>query len=109
MMTDHPSNGRPREACGGFAIIVTVSMLALLAVLAVGMLTLSSVTVRAVSLRAAETEARANARLGLILALGELQRNLGPDGAVTAPSAILDGDPATPELEGVRQAHLTGV
>lgn len=77
----------------GFAIIITVSILVLLAVVAVGLLTLSTVTLRSSALGAAQAEARANARLGLILALGELQKTMGPDTRVSARAETLAQDP----------------
>jgi hypothetical protein len=75
---------------GGFALVVTLSMLVLLSILAVGLLSLSSVSLRASS-GAHDTEnARANARLALMLALGELQRHTGADTRVTARADVLD-------------------
>lgn len=93
----------------GFALVVTVSLLVLLTVVAVGLLGLSSLALRGASLDSSHAEARANARMALLLALGELQKNLGKDEAITAPAGILDSNPDTPEADGVRDPHLTGV
>jgi len=93
----------------GFALVVTVSLMVLLTLLAVGMLSLSSVALRGSSQDMAMAEARANARLAMMLAIGELQKELGTDQRITAPSAILDTDPDTEKLDGVSHAHLTGV
>ncbi len=76
----------------------------LLTIIAVGLLTLSSVSLRASNQGAAMAEARANARLALMLALGDLQKSLGPDRAVTASSEIL----AT-SAEAVAKPNTTGV
>jgi len=68
----------------GFALIVTLSLMILLTVIAVGLLSLSSIALRSSSQESAANVARANARLALIIALGELQSNLGPDTRITA-------------------------
>jgi hypothetical protein len=81
----------------------------LLAVVAVGLLSLSAVSLRASGQGAAQAEARANARLALMLAIGELQQLLGPDRNITAPSSIFDEKPETPDLDGLNHRHLTGV
>lgn len=93
----------------GFALIATILLMVLLSLLAIGLLSLSSIALRASSQTNAQAEARANARMAVMLAIGELQKQLGPDQRITAPSAILDADPATEALEGVRLGHLTGV
>ena len=74
-------------------------MMVLLALLAVGMLSLSAVSLRSGSQGSAQAEARANARLALMLAIGSLQKNAGPDTRVTAPADLID--PTNPPLTGV--------
>jgi hypothetical protein len=93
----------------GFALIVTLSMMILLVILALGPLTLSSVSLRAAAQGSAMATARANARLALMLAIGELQKQAGPDQRITAPAGILDSTPATPEVDGVPQMNWLGV
>ncbi len=83
----------------GFALVVTLSLMMLLTVVAVGLLGLSAVALRSSSSGSAQAEARANARLALMLALGELQKQAGPDTRVTAPSDLVD--PGSPPLTGV--------
>ena len=73
----------------GFALIVTLSLMILLTVIAVGLLTLSSISLRASSSSFAMTEARSNARLAVLLALGQLQLNTGQDTRITATANIL--------------------
>ena len=100
---------RPSRAPRGFAIVITVSILALLAVVAIGLLTLSTVTVRSSVRGSAQREAKSNARLALIIALGELQKNLGPDQRVSSAAGILDESPATLEVDGVEHPWWTAV
>ncbi len=88
----------------GFALVVTLSLMVLLALVAVGLLTLSSITLRAASQGSAMAEARANARLGLLMALGELQATMGPDQRVSAPAQIVHDD-APRGLTGVWRSH----
>ena len=93
----------------GFALVVTLSLMVLLAILAVGLLSLSSVSLRAAGQGSAQAVAQANARMAMMLAIGELQKSLGRDGSITAPAGILDENPETPAPDGVTHPHLTGV
>lgn len=88
----------------GFALVVTLTLMILLTIIAVGLLTLSSVALRTSGQGEAMAVARGNARLGMMLALGELQRMAGPDKAVTASSEILGSNSSAsqpPRLTGV--------
>lgn len=76
----------------GFALVITLSLMILLTVIAVGLLTLSSVALRSSSQADAMAVAKANARMSLMLAIGELQRQTGPDTRVTARADVLDED-----------------
>jgi len=96
-----PSNStRIRSAQGGFALIVTLSLMILLTVIAVGLLTLSAMSLRSSSQEQAAAVARANARLALMMAIGELQKKIGPDSAITANSDLLSSGPASPQVLG---------
>lgn len=80
---------KPQARNQGFALIITVSMLALIAVIAVGLLSLSSVALRSASTNESRQVARSNARLAMLLALSRLQELAGPDTRVTAPASAV--------------------
>ena len=75
----------------GFALVATVSMMVLLTLVAIAMLSLSTIEQRSSggSANEADRMARANARMALMIALGELQEAAGPDQRVTATASIL--------------------
>ncbi len=79
-------------------------MMVLLGLLAIGMMSLASIALRTSSSALAQAEARANARLALTVAMGELQKEMGPDRRVSATSEIL-ATGSTP----VAKANTTGV
>ena len=85
----HPKFPSPRRH-RGFALVVTLSLMILLTVIAVGLLSLSSISLRSSSQSMAQANAQANARMALMLAIGELQKEMGPDQRISANSAILD-------------------
>ena len=66
----------------------------LLAVICVGLLGLSSISLRSSSQGMARAEAQANARLALMLAIGELQKTMGPDQRVSARAETLAKHPS---------------
>lgn len=91
----------------GFALLVTLSLMVLLMVLAIGMLSLAAIEMRVAGNAHHLSIARSNARLSLALAIGEIQKQLGPDQRVTAPSGILDA--GNTDGAGLNHARLTGV
>jgi hypothetical protein len=68
--------------------VVTLTLMVLLLVLSVGLLSLSSILTRGTGVGEPQEVARSNARLGLMLALAELQLVAGDDRAVTAAADI---------------------
>ena len=90
-----------RKSRPGFALVVTLALMILLSILAVGLLSLSAVTLRSSGQGAAQAEARANARMALMIAIGELQKQLGPDQRISANGALL-------AESGVKHPHWTG-
>jgi hypothetical protein len=84
----------------GFALVVTVLLMVLMTMIALALLTLSSVSLRSSGQGDAMALARGNARLSLMLALGELQATLGTDQSISAPASAV--------IPGATRPHLTG-
>ncbi|MEO5917270.1 MAG: hypothetical protein ABIS50_23775 [Luteolibacter sp.] len=85
----------PQFQSKGFALIVTLSLMILLTVIAVGLLTLSSISLRSSGQGDAMAKARSNARLALMLAIGQLQKTAGPDQRITAPANLVNSTAPT--------------
>jgi len=98
-----------RHTMNGFALIAAISVLLLITMVAVVFLSLSSLTVKTSRFEWAHEEARANARLGLMIAIGELQRDLGPDQRIALSASILDSNPNTLMIDGIANPHWMGV
>lgn len=94
-----------------FALVTTVSLMVLLAVICVGLLGISAVSLRSGSQAQAQAEAQANARLALMTAIGELQKEMGPDQRISITADQL----SEPDSDGestaaaARNRHWTGV
>lgn len=79
----------------GFALIATILLMVLLAIITVGTLSLSVVTLRNGAQDSALAKARANARMALMIAVAELQKQMGPDQRISANSSILSDSSVT--------------
>ena len=84
--------------------MISLSLMVLLTVLAVGLLGLSSISLRSAGSGQARAEAQANARLALMLALGELQTSLGPDQGISARASSINEDANEPNVVGAWQS-----
>ncbi len=73
----------------GSALLLTLLVVSLLLVLVLGFVVFVRLHLREISNRQEQMEARQNARLGLALAIAQLQRHAGPDQRVTAPATTL--------------------
>lgn len=91
-----------QQLCGrkGFALIVTLSLMVLLTMIALGMLSLSSVSMRQSSRENLTKMAQSNARMALMVALGELQNTMGVDQAVSAPASAVVTNAPRPHMVG---------
>jgi len=88
----HPPTRRKARQEKGFAIIVTLTLMALLLVVVMGILSLASISARQAERQISTMEAQDNARMAVMLALGELQRTAGPDQRITGRADLLDDD-----------------
>ena len=73
----------------GFALIATILLMVLLAIITVGTLSLSVVTLRSSTQNSAQAEAQANARMALMIAIGKLQVTMGSDKRISARGLTL--------------------
>lgn len=95
---------RPGQAVGGgrgFALVVALLLMGLIGLVSLGMAGLAAIELRRSGQGGDAAVARANARVALMQAIGQLQRTLGPDQRVSANAAILPGTPAQPHWTGV--------
>lgn len=103
------SSDCPVARQGGFALVATISVMVLLVLVALSMLSLSAIELRTSNRNAAMTEAQANARMAMMIALNELQEAAGPDQRVMANAGILDTNERTVAVDGVGNPNWMGV
>lgn len=87
---------RPR----GFALIITLVLTMLITLVSLAVLSLSTITIRSSDRDRGAQEARSNARVALMLAIGELQTKLGPDQRISARSSTVNGVKGEPNALG---------
>ncbi|MEG1740015.1 MAG: hypothetical protein RR250_01715 [Akkermansia sp.] len=93
----------------GFALIATITLMVLLALLSIGLLTIAASQTRISEKGIFAAEAKAQARLAMGVAIGRLQCELGPDQRISANSGILDTSPESEAIDGVPCPHILGV
>lgn len=103
------SCARSRDSQQGFALIISMGLMAFVLLLVLSIYTLLEVEARASGQSQAQTLARQNAYLGVLTAVGELQQALGPDSRITARSDIFAGSEALAEDSEVDQLYWMGV
>jgi Tfp pilus assembly protein PilV len=101
-----PARQQPR----GFALVISLSLMVLLTILAVGLLGLSSVSLATATRETDLAEARANARMSLALAIAQLQKETGPDQRVTVTAdQLAAGADGNESAAGEGRRHWAGV
>ncbi len=73
-----------RNPRGGFALLITITLLAFLVLLLVSLASLTRVETQVAANTQQQAQARQNALMALNIALGQLQKHTGPDQRVTA-------------------------
>ena len=86
----------------GFALLITVTLLAFLVLLLVSLAALTRVETQVAGNHQNLEQARQNALLALNIAIGQLQKYAGPDARVTAESGITS-------TSSITNPHYTGV
>ncbi len=87
----------------GFALLITITLLAFLVVLLVGLAAYMRVETAIAGNTQRQTQARQNALMALDVALGQLQKYAGPDQRVTATADSFGGTNGTRHFTGVWQ------
>ncbi|MBB5351054.1 hypothetical protein HNR46_001288 [Haloferula luteola] len=108
-MKAHLTRSAARLPQSGFSLVITIALMVLLTLLAVGMMGLATVSLRKGHHVSTMEEARTNARFALEQAIAQLQKHAGPDQRVTAESAFgVSSDPDSAP-SGVKHPHWVGV
>jgi hypothetical protein len=97
------------KAESGFALVIALGLMAFMLLLMMGLTAFIRVETQSASINRQQLEARQNALLGAMIAVGELQRTTGPDQRVTATAGIYDTQVETETVSGVNQPHWVGV
>lgn len=108
MYLDMKNPHQPKNS--GFALVATLLLMILLLILVAGTQSLATISLRSSKHSSAHLEAQANARMALMLAIGELQKQTGPDQriTVTADQLASNSDGKTTAAQPNRR-HWTGV
>lgn len=110
-MRAHHLAAIPRKKA--FSLVLSLTVMSMLLLLCIGAAATLSIELRVSRATLAQEKARLNARAACGVAMGEIQRLLGPDRAVTANAAILAsnnaGLDAGESSETVRRPRYVGV
>jgi hypothetical protein len=91
-------NSRPKD---GFALVISLSLMAFVLLLILSISTLVQVEISSAQINQKRLEAELNAYLGMQMALGELQKTLGPDQRVSATANLIEPKSARGHTVGV--------
>ena len=100
---------RPTRSKRGFALLITITLLAFLVLLLVSLASLTRVETQVASNNQQLAQARQNALMALNIALGQLQKYAGPDQRVTATADLVAGTSSGTRLtNGLTPNSATG-
>ena len=74
----------------GFALVLALALLSLVFLLVISLVNLVSTDLSLVEARKEKILAQAHARMGMKIAMGEIQKHLGPDMRISATADLLD-------------------
>lgn len=92
-----------------FALILAIGAMAFMVLLTLTLSSVVSSKLRVLNAQKQARQARANALLGMSVAISDLQRTLGKDNAISFQASIFDSDVETPQIESVRTPYALGV
>jgi len=99
-----------KAANQGFALIISLGLMAFVVLLILTISTLVQVETSASKTTKSILVARQNAQLALFQAIGELQKYAGPDQRISASASILDTNPSTAAIDGYTNVqNWTGI
>ena len=104
-----PFSDRAPASTRGFAVVIALGLMAFVLLLMLTITTLVQVESTVSASQKQQTLAKQNALFGMQIALGQLQKEMGPDRRISATASLLDTDPETEAIEGVGQPYWTGV
>ena len=81
---------RTAQARSGFALVIALSLMAFVLLLILSITSFVVVEQQSANIAKQQLAAKQNALVGLQIAIGELQRRLGPDQRATASADILN-------------------
>lgn len=93
----------------GFALVIALGLMAFVLLLMLSLTTFVRVESTQMATQLNHLQARQNALLASMVALGNLQKSMGPDARVSAPASIYDTEPESEVVQGVANPYWLGV
>ena len=104
-----PTRPRPKDTRSGFALLITITLLAFLVLLLVSLASLTRVETQVASNSQQIAKARQNALMAMNVALGRLQTLAGPDQRITGTADLIHVAAGSPADRHDTKRNWTGV